>query len=467
MLTQIIVPNSTIDKNIVFNAHCFRWSSLRQGVHEKKILKNNGPAKKVDLGNAEQIDEISTMILKTLGIKTNLADAAKARKVLDSKLRNAILKDLVALENEQAETMQRMAGYWRYANRRTYNQMVENNELWDWATGAKLQKVEEESGLDVIQEEDESLEEGTSEGSPPGATPTTSPGSCWDDCYELVPGDFPLFPKTNTYEEGDGVKTPTEATYARHSVDHKAFAETTRSNFEQLYIHDSAYSPGRSPGPTRTFTVPSPSSSDDDPYDGDWEFCESPNEDEHIIPKVRKATRIPLSPTTPNGKGLIFAGKKDTRTPNKAAFIREASPPQSISPESSSWGKAPSPTTIPPSSTDLNNLFGNLDRDIPAPCDDQKVLDTPFKVKVLNVVVPPKDLSPVPEEGWEIQGPKGAPGKNKKDYPPLSKKPKPGRVGRKIPAAPKKKAASPGHIQKVGDASATWASVAAGRPKKK
>lgn len=467
MLTQIMVPGSTIDKNIVFNAHCFRWSSLRQGVHEKKILKKNGPPKKVDLGNAEQVDEILRMVLKTLGVKTNLAEAAKARKLLDSKLRNAMLRDLVALENEQAETMQRMAGYWRYANRRTYNQMVENNELWDWATGAKLQKIEEEGGLDVIQEEDESLDEGTSEGSPLGATPITSPGGCWDDSYELVPGDLPLFPKTNALEEGEGITTPTKATYARHSVDHRAFAETTRSRFEELYIHDSAYSPGRSPDPTRIFTVPSPASSDDDPYDGDWEFCESPTKEAHVIPKVCNITKFPLCPITPNAKGLIFAGKKDTRTPNKAAFIREASPPQTISHESSHWGKAPSPTTILPSSTDLNNHFGNLDRDIPAPCDDQKVLDTPSKVRVLNIAVPLKNISPVPEEGWEIQGPKGAPGKTKKDFPPLSKTPKPAGVGRKVPAAPKKKTAFPVHLQKVADAGTTWAGVAAGRSKKK
>lgn len=467
MLTRTITSDSTIDKNIVFNAHCFRWSSLRQGVHEKKVLKQIGPPKKVDLGNAEQVDEISRRTLKKLGLKTNLAEAAKSRKVLDSKLRNAILKDLVALENEEAETMQRMAGYWRYANRRTYNQMVENNELWDWATGAKLQKVEEESSLDIIQEEDESLEEGTSEGSSQGATPTTSPGSCWDEFYELVPGDLPLFPMRNVFEEAEEIETPTEASYARHSVDHKAFAEMPRSSFEQFYIQDSSYSPGRSPGPTRAFNVPSPSSSDDNSYDGDWEFCESPTKDAHVIPKVCNITRIPLSPTTPNAKNLIFVGKKDTRIPNKAAFIREASPPQTISHEPSPWGKAPSPTTILPSTTDLNNHFGNLDRDIPAPCDDQKVLDTPSKVRVLNIVVPPKNISALPEEGWEIQGPKGAPGKNKKEFPPLSKTPKPARVGRKTPAAPKKKSAFPGHIQKVADAGTTWASVAASRPKKK
>jgi len=436
MLTQINISNSTIDNNIMFNAHCFRWSSLRQGVHEKKVQKRNGPPKKVDPDNAEQVDEISTNILRTLGFKTDLAKAAKARKILDSKLRNAILNDLVALENEQAETMQRMAGYWRYANRRTYNQMVENNELWDWATGAKLQKVEEESELDVIEEEDERVEEGKSEASSSGLTPMTSPGSCLDDSYELVPDDMPLFPRTTACEEGDGIKTPTQATYARCSVDH---AEATRSGFDGSHLRGLTYSPGQSPGPTHPFAVPSPSSSDDDPYDDDWDFIESPTEDGHIVPKPGNIPRTPLSPVTPNAKGPTFHGKKDNRAPNKAVYIREASPPQMQSCGSRPWGKAPSPTTIPPSSADVNNFFGTLDRDIPAPCDDQKVLDTPLQVTVLNVVLPPKKLSPMAEEGWEIRGAKGPPRKNTRNFPPLKKAQKPTQVKPKISAMSKKK----------------------------
>lgn len=451
MLTQFLY-NSTIDKNIVFNANCFRWSSFRQSVHEKKVLKNNRAPRNVNLENPEQIDEILTLVFKRLGIKTNLAEAAKARKVLDSKLRNAILKDLAALENEQAETMQRMAGYWRYANRRTYNQMVENNELWDWATGAKLPKVEEEIGLGAIQEEDESLE-GTSDGGTVDVTPTTSPESCGDDSYELGPEDSPLFPRTMAYEEEDGVETPTAATHARHGVIPKTSAETTRSGLQHLHIQDPTYSPGRSPGPTRTFTVPSPSPSDDDPYDGDWQFCENPTKTDHIIPKPYKPARNPLSPKTPISKRTLFAGKKDTRTPNKAAFIREASPPQTTTPDTNSpWPKAPPPLItqlMPPTSTDIHNPFGNLDRDIPAPCDDPKIQALPppsaTKTKVLNIIIPPQPSTPVLEEGWEIQGALGK--NNKKEFSAFDKmktktktpKPAGSEKGNKTPAAPKKK----------------------------
>lgn len=48
-----------------------------------------------------------------------------------------------------------MAGYRRYANRRTYNQMVKNNELWDWGAGQKLPEIEEDNELESIEEEDD------------------------------------------------------------------------------------------------------------------------------------------------------------------------------------------------------------------------------------------------------------------------------------------------------------------------
>lgn len=45
--------------------------------------------------------------------------------------------------------MMRMAGYWRYVNRRTYNAMVRNNQLWDWATGEKLEELDVGSSTDT------------------------------------------------------------------------------------------------------------------------------------------------------------------------------------------------------------------------------------------------------------------------------------------------------------------------------
>ena len=82
-------------------------------------------------------------ILKELGIELAPARNSKERRSLLTKLQLAVRNDLESYSNEQAETMQRMAGYWRYANRRTYNFMVRTNQVWDWETGEKLLEVED------------------------------------------------------------------------------------------------------------------------------------------------------------------------------------------------------------------------------------------------------------------------------------------------------------------------------------
>ena len=71
-------------------------------------------------------------MLKQLRVDAFPSNSSKGRKRLLNKLTIAIEADLLAHENEQAATMQRTAGYWRYANKRTYNFMVRNNEIWDW-----------------------------------------------------------------------------------------------------------------------------------------------------------------------------------------------------------------------------------------------------------------------------------------------------------------------------------------------
>ena len=113
---QGLANNRTIDENIAFNANTFKWGELRQGVHAKKVAKINGKQKP---NTPEQDNKILSPIFAQLGIDINVSKANRERKSLDAKLRAAILGDLVAFENDQVETMQRMAGYWRYANRRT------------------------------------------------------------------------------------------------------------------------------------------------------------------------------------------------------------------------------------------------------------------------------------------------------------------------------------------------------------
>lgn len=96
------------------------------------------------------------MFIQKLGIvDTNANGGPKNRRVLFARLREGIRNDLECVANETQQRMMRMAGYWRYANKRTYNLMVEKNYIWDWETGAKLE---------VLDEEIETSDEGTSYG---------------------------------------------------------------------------------------------------------------------------------------------------------------------------------------------------------------------------------------------------------------------------------------------------------------
>ncbi|MCJ1301688.1 hypothetical protein MMC08_004489, partial [Hypocenomyce scalaris] len=164
---QGLLNNSTIDANITFNTRTFRYASLRQNIHAKKLAKAQG----IEAPNTPDnnvLGQEDSQIVETLGrlnITVVTAGAScSERKTLLSKLCDAIHNDLLIVENEDRDTMKRMAGYWRYVNKRTYNAMVRNNELWNWATGAKLEEIEE---IEEFNEEKEAErdQEGFADGS--------------------------------------------------------------------------------------------------------------------------------------------------------------------------------------------------------------------------------------------------------------------------------------------------------------
>ena len=408
---QGLTGNTTIDDNITFNPHTFMWGTLRQGIHDKKIAKANGGRQ---IPDAQRLEHILTRVLNGLGIKTDLAKATKERRNLETKLRNAITRDLEAFENEQAETMQRMAGYWRYVNRRTYNQMVKNNELWDWATGQKLPEIEEETELDVIEEEDESLEEGALDGPTPVGTPPKGPLSeDYDDGdFELPAGQTSFTPVVLTDRSLDDsqakeIKTPTKSfsTDTRSEVD----IETARNCIERLNLPRLSFSPGRSPGPTLTFSVPSPSPSDDD-YIGDWKEPHTALEGRHLTNiDLRTFQEQPPFVSTPIKAPVkeTFEGVKDTRILFKA--IRPASPPAE--------DRTPMPrvlqvttnlktTVMSQASPVLNNRFGVLNNNTPAPKDEVKKPEEIFAKKtVIRIPAKPivKVISTSNDPGWEMK----------------------------------------------------------------
>ena len=131
--SQGLAQNKAIENNISFNTHMFRCYSLGTDVHDKKLMKANRPHRGKELVDIpEQKKALVDPVLQRLGLSPNITRATKECKALNFKLREAMYDDIVAVTNEQTETMQRMAGYWRYANRRTYNAMVRMNEIWDW-----------------------------------------------------------------------------------------------------------------------------------------------------------------------------------------------------------------------------------------------------------------------------------------------------------------------------------------------
>ena len=147
------LKSPTIMENMAFNASTFKYSSLRTDIHTKKVQKNNGSAN-ADLNERRQSqdNEIASFIQR-LGIEDpDVKRAPKEHRALLAKLYEAIRRDLQCVANETQQHMMRMAGYWRYASRRTYNHMVKQNRIWDWETGAKLEEVDEDEEIEYDDE---------------------------------------------------------------------------------------------------------------------------------------------------------------------------------------------------------------------------------------------------------------------------------------------------------------------------
>ena len=96
-----------------------------------------------------------------------------------------------------------MASYWRYSNRRTYDQMAKNNELWDWAAGQNLWEIGEGDGLESIAEEDEeTLIDGSGSGGSIDMLSLKSWNNDFDFEYEARP-PLPLVDRTsNSLDDG-------------------------------------------------------------------------------------------------------------------------------------------------------------------------------------------------------------------------------------------------------------------------
>ena len=318
---QSLTNNNIIESNITFNPHCFEWSSLRQGVNDKRTIKNDGPPK---IWVDPQVEEQKLMqaIFERLGISAVPTNHAKERKILLARLKAAIKSDLIADGNEQEETMQRMAGYWRYVNRRTYNAMVHMNELYDWATGQKLPEIDETELEEDLDEDRESL------------------GGCLKvETPSANAGNAPKTPEWEGRAAREDREDPTpKLTTSNHSEGD--LARLLRRQQISYSEHDEAVNDNCMVLPPST------------PSAGSENSLRNTTEDSH-------------------------ASQKDTRVLSKA--IRAASPARKdthIAPPRCSKLKA-TPSTLAKDLSSkpvkLANQFGFLENDIPAPCDEPQL----------------------------------------------------------------------------------------------
>ena len=252
--------------------------------------------------------------------------------------------------------------------------MVRNNELWDWATGEKLPEIREEAELDVIEEEAETVEPGSRTVEMEGRIPET-----WNDPDCKLPAgkaalsQGPLVSKSET-KSGQDMKPDEEV-------------ESTRDGISMSKLPSS---PERLPSQTLGFNVVSPLSSDET-----WERRRAESgdlaEDESETLGGSPATRSPLSSMTSNPKGpheQAFQGVKDNRVFGKA--IRKASPPSTDVPRQLSRSLS-LPASPDRNERDPRNRFGALDREVPAPCEEEVKEADPTRVKAV-IRIPAKPI---------------------------------------------------------------------------
>ena len=393
--TQGLTRNA-IEKDLVFNTHTFKYCSLQAKNHNKKVIKANQSRQGDNMAySPEQTKALIDPILQHLGLSSNVLRATKSRKALDAKLRVAIYKDLLAATNEQAETMQRMAGYWRYVNRRTYNAMVRMNEIWDWATGAKLPEMEEENVISdtANSESDDTLVGSTDLGFSDLGLLTVEAESNIGDSDLSEDTEPPTLSSatettTSTLIE-DGAKTPTQA-----SVFQEAAGGVSPESDSQVLLPNG---PERSPGPSFTFTVPSPFSSDDfwtgpeirlEADMEDMKFAESPSRNliskqsaTWTFGKARDETSDYEDCRFEDEAGHLSSSTKRSSTPNKSK-----QPKHHRRSRKSLWHGCP-PVKEKFMAKDLNNRFEGLEIETAAPREEaiSKTPEAPRSVPVMHL----------------------------------------------------------------------------------
>ena len=278
--------------------------------------------------------------------------------------------------------------------------MVKNNELWDWATGEKLPEIQDETDLDVIEEENERAEADIRESKTHALVPEN-----WDDPDPELSTDQTALTFTPLIR-----KMISSGTVAG-SLTEQSHADCDTKVDEVLSLDS-----GRLSSQTRGFKSQSSTSSNADTgelQNESEDHAQQGSETSYGIPTLANPhSPVSSNPQSPSEKG--FQGVKDTRVLGKA--IHQVSPPVKDTARTSqplpTLLTLLAPTTQEKSIPDPVNRFGVLDHETPAPCEEVKKPSPPPRTKsVVKVPAKPiiKTLAIHKEENdWEtVEHPKG------------------------------------------------------------
>jgi hypothetical protein len=139
--------NLLMDKSIEDNVYYHPQTSNSREERHRFISKERFDKSELKLSDAEMHS-----IMTELKVPDLAQVMSKKDRAIVSKLRDKIAEDFAHDHREVAEIMMRKAGFWRWANRRTYNRLAVQGNIWDYKNGEALAPMAEHEA-DVVEDE--------------------------------------------------------------------------------------------------------------------------------------------------------------------------------------------------------------------------------------------------------------------------------------------------------------------------
>jgi hypothetical protein len=147
-----------------------RFALLRSLAKERDPASKNRLSQRSENDEAELLDvrehmeDLVVAVLEKLGVHSasptlafnapatnsfgTLGSGKRTKAAIVQKLSAAIAEDIENHENEQRQTYQRAAGFWRYANHEILVRLTEHAKKVNWATGEKITRKGSDYGQD-------------------------------------------------------------------------------------------------------------------------------------------------------------------------------------------------------------------------------------------------------------------------------------------------------------------------------